>query len=113
MKKMIFLFLLLFTPGMALANAMSAQGYITQLYVKPGSNFVRVTFSQPIVNTENCEKSGSYIAELDDSKSSDRFYSALLAAHMAQKKVSFWIAGCTSGEYWGGKHPKIYDIYIY
>ncbi|MCL2914641.1 hypothetical protein L2725_12770 [Shewanella corallii] len=103
---------LLFHPEFALAGTGSGDGQIKLLYVHPSNNWIRVDFTQGIQNPDNCEGSGFYIVELNDSKSSDRFYSAILSAYAAQKTVYFWIAGCSSVAPWGKRRPKIYDIYM-
>jgi hypothetical protein len=46
------------------------------------------------------------------STGADRFLKALLAAHLAGRKVKFWIDGCTRQQWWGKTRPLIYDIYI-
>ena len=89
----------------------SGKGKITQLNInKHGRMMIR--FSQKIVNPENCQRGEFYIVEKSDSNAANRFYSAILAAHMANKTVEFWISGCTKGKHWGYTRPTPYDIYI-
>ena len=111
MKNILGICLLLLMP-LAHAGFDSGVGKITMLYMKPNANWVRINFSKPIKNEKNCGEKGFYIAELDDSRASDRFYSALLAAHAAQRDVSFWISGCSDVAPWGSTRPKIYDTYL-
>lgn len=105
--------LFLFTT-FAYAGEGSGLGTITTLYVKPNANWVRVNFSNTIKNPDGCDENGLqfYVFELDGSKASDRFYSALLAAYAAKKNISFWISGCSTAEPWGIERPKIYDMYM-
>jgi hypothetical protein len=58
-------------------------------------------FSRDVVNSANCEGADFYVRELDDSAASDRFLRVVLAAHLASKKVKFWINGCTKAKWWG------------
>ena len=69
-------------------------------------------FSRDVVNPANCEGADFYVRELDDSATGDRFLRVVLAAHLANKKVKFWINGCTKGEVVGKTRPQIYDVYI-
>lgn len=113
MKKVI-VFLALAISSIAHSAEGSGKGTITQLYVKNNGSFVRMMFSQSMVNPDNeCELANYYIVELDDSDGSNRFYSAILSAYMSQQTVSFWVHGCTSSRYWGGTQPTVTDIYMY
>jgi len=87
-------------------------GMITKLYVDAKVTVMRVDFSRAIINPANCEGGDFYIRELDDSAASERFLQAVLGAHLANKKVEFWIDGCTKAKWWGKTRPQIYDIYI-
>jgi len=110
--KPFFSIVLFLISTLAYSGAGSGVGKIELLYVKPNANWMKIHFSREIVNPNGCEKTGFYIVELDDSKASDRFYSALLAAYAAQKDIHFWISGCSSVKPWGGNRPKVYDIYM-
>lgn len=103
--------LIVFLPSYSFAGQSSGWGKITQLNInKHGRLMIR--FSQKIVNPEECERGEFYIVEKDESSGVDRFYSAILAAHAANKSVSFWISGCTKNKHWGYTRPTLYDIYI-
>ena len=110
MKKL--LLAALFASSSASAGVGSGTGKITELYTNASGSIARIQFSAAIKNPDNCGKSTFYMVELNDSAGSNRFYSTLLAAHAAQKDVSFWVHGCTNGTYWGGTQPKITDIYF-
>lgn len=90
----------------------SGTGTITQFYTNPTGTFLRIKFSEGIINPDACEGTSFYIAELDDSTGSDRFFSTVLAAFMAKKNVSFWVNGCTSRRFWDKTRPRIRDIYV-
>jgi hypothetical protein len=87
-------------------------GRMTEVYVSGDGHVMRVRFSRPIVNPAGCEGADFYVRELDDSVASDRFLRAVLAAHLAGRKVEFWITGCTKSRWWGKTRPQIYDVYI-
>ena len=93
-------------------DAGSNWGKITEFYVDAKVSVMRLQFSRPIVNPANCEGADFYVRELDDSAASDRFLRVVLAAHLANHKVKFWIDGCTKSKWWGKTRPQIYDIYI-
>lgn len=105
------LFTLFYTKN-SVAGKLSQQGQITELYLNNLGNFVRVKFSQTIVNPDNCLGEEFYIVELNDTAGSNRFYSSLLAAYMSGKTVEFWISGCTNDTYWSKTRPKLYDMYL-
>ncbi|BDU40901.1 hypothetical protein [Vibrio nigripulchritudo] len=101
-------------PNLVLASGVSSdKGQIKLINMQREGNFVRVDFSQPIKNPGNCEGTSFYVAELNDSAGSNRFYSALLAAYTSKQTVNFWISGCTKQKYWGQTRPAIYDIYMH
>ena len=83
-----------------------------QFYVDAKATVMVLQFSRAIVNPMNCEGADFYVRELDDSAASDRFLGVMLAAHLANRKVKFWIEGCTKAKWWGKTRPQIYDIYI-
>lgn len=87
-------------------------GKITEFYVDAKGSVMRLQFSRPVVNPANCEGADFYVLELDNSAASDRFLRVVLAAHLANQKVKFWIDGCTKAKWWGKTRPQIYDIYI-
>lgn len=93
------------------AGESSGWGEITELNINKHGR-VRIKFSKPIVNPDNCERTEFYIVESDDSVGAKQFFSAILAAHTAGKQVSFWISGCTPGKHWGFTRPMAYDIYM-
>lgn len=87
-------------------------GRITQFYVDAKATVMVLQFSRAVVNPMNCEGADFYVRELDDSAASDRFLRTVLAAHLANRKVKFWIEGCTKEKWWGKTRPQIQDIYI-
>ncbi|KPK54774.1 MAG: hypothetical protein AMJ59_24590 [Gammaproteobacteria bacterium SG8_31] len=93
-------------------DAGSGWGKITEAYVNSEMTVLRLQFSESIVNPGNCEGADFYVRELDDSIASDRFLRVVLAAHLAGRKVKFWIDGCSGSRWWGKTRPQIYDIYI-
>ena len=95
-----------------LAGTGSGIGKITKLWVNAEGTAAYITFSQPIVQGE-CGGAGMYIAELDETQGSNRFYSTLLSAAISKKNVAFWIDGCTESEYWGSTRSVIRDINIH
>jgi hypothetical protein len=101
-------------PGPALAegDAGSGWGRITEVYVDAAGTLLRVQFSGKIVNPGGCEGADFYVRELDDSVASDRFLRVVLAAHLADRRVKFWIDGCSKAQWWGKTRPQIYDIYV-
>ncbi len=110
MKKLCLL--CMFISSFVFGGEGSGIGKITLLHIDAAGTQVRVNFSQPIKNPDNCQKTEFYMHELDDSPGSDRFLSALLAAYAAQKNVSFWIEGCTKRGYWGATRPTLHDMYM-
>jgi hypothetical protein len=93
-------------------NAGSGWGRITQVYVNAEVSVMRLEFSETIVNPADCEGADFYVRELDDSAASDQFARIVLAAHLADRKVKFWIDGCSKSRWWGKTRPQIIDIYI-
>jgi hypothetical protein len=93
-------------------DAGSGWGKITEAYVNAEGSVLRLQFSESIVNPGNCEGADFYVRELDDDVASDRFLRVVLAAHLAGRKVKFWIDGCSESKWWGKTRPQIYDIYI-
>lgn len=87
-------------------------GKITEFYVDAKMSVMRLHFSRPVVNPGNCEAADFYMLELDGSAASENFVRVVLAAHLADRKVKFWIDGCTSQRWWGKTQPLIYDVYI-
>ena len=87
-------------------------GTITEVYVDAKGSVLRLLFSRPVVNPSNCEGADFYVRELDDSAASDRFLKAVLAAHLANREVKFWVYGCSKSRWWGKTRPQIEDIYI-
>lgn len=99
-------------PSLVFAGEGSEWGKIIEVYVSADGTVMRVRFSEPIVNPDACEGEDFYIRELDESMGSDRFVKAVLAAHMADMKVDFWIEGCSKAKWWGKTRPVMFDIYI-
>lgn len=93
-------------------DAGSGWGKITEAYVNAEMTVLRLQFSESIVNPGNCEGADFYVRELDDGIASDRFLRVVLAAHLAGRKVKFWIDGCSKSRWWGKTRPQIYDIYV-
>jgi hypothetical protein len=87
-------------------------GRITEVYVDAKGTVLRLQFSREVVNPGKCEGGDFYVRELDDSPGSDRFLKTVIAAHLANRKVKFWIEGCTRAKWWGKTRPQITDIYI-
>ena len=87
-------------------------GKITEFYVDAKMTVMRLHFSRPVVNPGKCEAADFYMLELDGSPASENFVKILLAAHLADRKVKFWIDGCTKAQWWGKTQPLIYDVYI-
>ena len=118
MKQFIAIVILLGAPILQLAaadaegEAGSGWGKITEVYVDAEVSVLRLQFSRAIVNPANCEGGDFYVRELDDSTASDSFLRAVLAAHLANRRVKFWVSGCTKSRWWGKTRPQIYDIYI-
>jgi hypothetical protein len=81
-------------------------GKITAVYVDAKGSVLRVVFSRPVVNPSGCEGGDFYVRELDDSAASDRFVKTVLAAHLANREVEFWVYGCTKSRWWGKFMPK-------
>lgn len=100
----------------AVANAEggagSDWGKISEVYVDAEGAVLRLQFSRAIVNPANCEGGDFYVRELDESTASDRFLRVVLAAHLANRRVKFWVVGCTKSKWWGKTRPQIHDIYI-
>lgn len=87
-------------------------GTIKQLYVDAAGTVLRIDFSRDVVNPSGCEGGDFYVRELDGSPASERFMKTVVAAHLANKKVKFWVEGCTKARWWGKTRPQIIDIYI-
>ncbi len=102
------------SAGEALADgdAGSGWGKIEEVYVDAQGSVLRLQFSEKVVNPGGCEGADFYVRELDDSVASDRFLRVVLAAHLAGRKVKFWVDGCSKSQWWGKTRPQIYDIYI-
>jgi hypothetical protein len=99
------------TPARAEGDG-SNWGTITEFYVDAKMTVMRLTFSREVINPSNCEAGDFYMLELDDSPASERFVRVVLAAHLANRKVKFWVDGCTRQQWWGKTRPLIYDVYI-
>ncbi len=100
---------LVLLSAQAYSGQTSGWGKITRLYVNADSTVLRVTFDRPTVDPDNCGNSSSfYMKEIMGENKV--FVSAVMAAFHSQREVRFWIAGCTSIEYWGQKRPVLYDI---
>lgn len=106
------IFLLLSVVKVHAVGTGSGWGTITQVNIPASGGMVRFSFSQPIVNPAVCEGTDFYVRELDNSVASSRYLSAILTAYTAQKEVSFWIEGCTQGQWWGKTRPQPDDIYM-
>jgi hypothetical protein len=90
----------------------SGWGRMTEVNVDAEGKVLRIDFSKDIVNPGNCEGGDFYIRELDGSAASEQFVRVVLAAHLANRKVKFWIVGCTKSKWWGKTRPQIIDIYV-
>ena len=92
----------------------SGTGIITELYtnIESDKSVARIKFSEPLRDM-NCGGDGFYIMELSETRASSRVYSTLLAAFVANSKISFWVAGCTEKKYWGATRPKITTVTQY
>lgn len=101
-------------PGTLRADGDTGSGWgkITEVYIDAEVSVLRVRFSEKIVNPGGCEGADFYVRELNDSAASDRFLRVVLAAHLAGRKVEFWINGCSKLRWWGKTRPQIHDIYI-
>lgn len=87
-------------------------GKIKEVYVDAAGTVLRVDFSRTPVNPSKCEGADFYIRELDNSPASDRFVKTVVAAHLANRKVKFWINGCSKHRWWGKTQPQFIDMYI-
>ena len=75
---------------------------------------LRIHFSNPIVNPDNCTGDEYYMFELSLlTGDPDRFVSMVLSAHLAQREVHMWIDGCTVANHWGATRPLARDINIW
>lgn len=91
--------------GWATSNG---SGRITNISAESG--VVRVWYTATDAsNPDSCANTGVVVLN-DDSKNGDRQYAALLAAHAAEKSVSFYVAGCFSG--WGTTWPKMASVFV-
>jgi len=101
-------------PGVVFGDSGTGSGWgrIKEVYVDAEGSVLRLQFSGDIVNPGGCEGADFYVRELDDSIASDRFLRIVMAAHLARRKVKFWIDGCSQAQWWGKTRPQIYDIYI-
>ena len=93
-------------------DAGTGWGRITEVYVDAEMSVIRLQFSEPIVNPAGCQGADFYVRELDGSPASGQFLSTVLDAHLADRKVKFWIEGCSASPWWGKTRPQIHDIYI-
>lgn len=73
---------------------------------------LRLQFSRPIVNPANCEGADFYVRELGVSADTDRFLRIVLADHLANRRVRFWIDGFVKSRWRGETRPEIHDIDI-
>ena len=87
-------------------------GTIEQLYVDAAGTVLRIDFSRDVVNPSGCQGGDFYVRELDGSPASDRFVKTVVAAQLADRKVKFWVEGCSKAQWWGKTRPQIIDIYI-
>jgi hypothetical protein len=102
--------------GTAAAGAWSKKGTINVVRLPGSGDSIRIDFSEDIVQPDEdnpCGGAEYYIRELDETAGSSRFVSAVLAAFLAGKQVSFWIKNCTTNAHWGSTRPQPADIYIY
>lgn len=78
--------------------------------ISPEGGIVRIWFTATDTsNPDGCGNSGVVVLN-DETKNGDRQYAALLAAHVAGKPISFFVAGCWSG--WGSTWPKMYSVFV-
>ncbi len=92
----------------------AVSGHLTMVYVPTSGAFVRFQLDASPVNPGNCGSTDGYIVEISPgTTTTNQFVSALLAAHLAGRSVTFWVDGCTTGQYWGATWPKAWDIYVY
>ena len=116
MRQVILAAMLVFTgavPAIATDDGDGSNwGTIEQLYVDAAGTVLRIDFSRDAVNPSNCEGAEFYIRELDDSVATDRFLKTVVAAHLANRKVKFWVQGCSKAQWWGKTRPQIIDVYI-
>ena len=87
-------------------------GKIVEVYVDAAGTVMRLDFSREVVNPSGCEGGDFYIRELDNSPASERFVRTVVAAHLANRKVKFWVQGCSKARWWGKTRPQIIDVYI-
>jgi hypothetical protein len=116
--KIILSVFLISMSGSIFAGINSDNGTIKKIWLHESYNAVVVTFSEAIKNPDSCEAANAYVVEFDgnDFDGNDqgqRIYSALLAASMSGREVSFWINGCTTEKYWDKTYPKVKSINVY
>lgn len=112
MKNLLVIFLVLISINV-FAGINSDNGTIKKIWIHESYNAVVVTFSEAIKNPESCEAASAYVVEFDGDDQGQRIYSALLAASMSGREVSFWINGCTTEKYWDKTYPMIKSINVY
>lgn len=106
MHKSLTFFILIVFSNISLAGSATPSGKILQTYTHGYWTMVKIDSQS--TNSYGCEKPYWYGINHED-KNYDGLLSSLLAAQMAGKTVSFWVAGC-GGQ--GNEYPKIVSITI-
>lgn len=84
-----------------------AVGYIAAIDVGDKGDIVRIFMKQKenVINPEQCGKSVYYVIEMDENK--ELMMKLLTTAHVANRKVRFYVRGCTAKKWWNATHPII------
>lgn len=85
------------------------------IYLRAYDDYAVVTLSENGPNTDSCtrDNAGGWVAIDMSNDMGEAMYSALLAAHMASRRVAFKVSGCYD---WGDSAnsiPKAYRVDIY
>ena len=105
--KIFLLFVIFITSTTALAaSGSSSWGKVSEVYVHGGWTMVRVTGVSE--NPSQCTGITYYALHPSDANY-EVLHSTLLAAHLANKDVRFWLNGC-SGQ--NNKYPHIVSVFI-
>jgi hypothetical protein len=99
--------LVLFHPGVVLADGSTGSVRIKAIIVEPSGTWLELASAS---NPDGCG-STQRLKLVEAANVTDRMYAAALASKMARSPVSLWLSGCTNTP-WEYTAPIVYSITI-
>lgn len=97
--------------SLCLAAGQSGQGNIDHIYQRSFDGHLYVKKAGGSWNNPDGCASSDRLVLVRDNPSRSEFYSAILAAQLANRQISAWISGCID---WGGTtYPEISGLSVY